>query len=193
MYGRVLVISLGLTLIWAAYCTNIQAQPGKFREKRESRIEILTMWRLMEELDLDKNTADSIFEIRREFLKKRKQLTKDINHQIEKLKQALDKDNDPDNDKAIKMILGDIKKKRSELMKLWGRQYNEMSKLLTVRQQAKLVIFMKSFRKELRRLREFARQSKRQGPGRRPHDHKRERPPNEVERDYRGVASEDQL
>lgn len=192
MTTRVLMISVGLSLLCCMFCANLEAQPKNFKEKRESRLEILTMWRLMEELDLDKETADSIFEIRREFLKKRRSLTKDINHKIQALEKALDKNDTPNDEQAIKKTLDVIKKKRSELIKLWGAQYEEMSKLLTIRQQAKLVIFMKSFRKELKRLRDFARRSRGQGP-RPPHDQHRDRPARALERDFRGGAPEDQL
>lgn len=128
-----------------------------FREKRESRIEILTMWRLMEELDLNKKTADSIFEIRKKYLKRRKSLIQEINQDLQALKKALGAPEDTVTENEINDMLQEIRSKRNKLMSLWSDQYEEVSKLLTIRQQARLVLFMKEFRKELRRLRDIAR------------------------------------
>ncbi len=57
--------------------------------KFHDRLEWMTMWKLMETLDLDKPTADKVYEIRRKFLGQRKELVKEIGAEIESLRQLL--------------------------------------------------------------------------------------------------------
>ncbi len=117
--------------------------------KAQERLEIITMWKMMEALDLDKATADKILEIRHKFLAKRKELHSGLAQDMEALKQRLAQTTAPD-DKELARLLVDIRDKRKKLMELWDQQYDGVSKVLTTRQQAQLVLFLKEFRKELR-------------------------------------------
>jgi Skp family chaperone for outer membrane proteins len=118
-------------------------------DKAQERLEIITMWKMMEALDLDKATADKILEIRQKFLAKRKELHSALTQDMKALKQKLDQTAAAD-DKELARHLADIRDKRKKLMELWDLQYDQVSKILTTRQQAELVIFLKEFRKDLR-------------------------------------------
>ena len=47
-------------------------------------------------------------------------------------------------------VLGRIRDKRLRIKGLFDEQYNEVSKVLSVRQRAQLVLFLKDFHKEIR-------------------------------------------
>jgi Spy/CpxP family protein refolding chaperone len=124
---------------------------GDKSDKAHERLEIITMWKMMEALDLDKATADKILEIRHKFLAQRKALKARVTKDIMALKQRLAQTTAPD-DPELAQLVADIRANRKKLMQLREEQYEEVSKVLTVRQQAELVIFLKEFRKELRHL-----------------------------------------
>lgn len=146
------VVLLTLVLTAAAGLSYAEwgAQTDKPDKARE-RLEIITMWKMMEALDLDKTIADKILEIRHRFLAKRRNLHAGVAKDIAAIKQRLAQTTPPD-DKELARLLTDIRAKRKTLMQLRDEQFDEVSKVLTVRQQAELVIFLKEFRKELRQI-----------------------------------------
>jgi Spy/CpxP family protein refolding chaperone len=143
--------------------------PGKpdKGDRAQERIEIITMWKMMEALDLDKATADKILEIRHKFLAKRKELHAGLTQDMKALKQRLPQTTAPD-DKELARLLADIRDKRKKLMDLRDQQYEEVSKVLTIRQQAELVIFLKDLRRELQPV--LRPGNGQEGPGRPNHD-----------------------
>jgi hypothetical protein len=124
----------------------------KDRAKFQDRVEWMTMWKLMEALDLDKPTADKVYEIRRQFLGKKKELIKEIGAEIESLRQQLQDPSDQVADDQLAEKIRGIREKRKRLEALMDEQFVELSKILSVRQQAKLVLFIRDFREELRSL-----------------------------------------
>lgn len=163
------VVLVALVLMGAGGVSS--AEPtGKFNkgDKAQERLEIITMWKMMEALDLDKATADKILEIRQKFLATRKELHSALTQDMKVLKQKLDQTTAAD-DKELARLLVDIRDKRKKLMELWDLQYDQVSKILTTRQQAELVIFLKEFRKELRSILR-PENGPGEGPGRPDHD-----------------------
>ena len=122
----------------------------KDHAKFQDRIEWMTMWKLMEALSLDRETADKVYEIRREFLGQKRTLVKEINAEIETLKQELEADADNISDAQLAEKIKSIREKRKKLEGLLDEQFGKLSEVLSIRQQAKLVVFMKDFREELR-------------------------------------------
>lgn len=120
------------------------------RDKRQERIETLTMWKMMEALDLDKATADKIFQIRQRYLSERKELRKAVRRDFQRLRYLLRESSERPRDEELERLLTSIRNNRKDLRELWEKQYNEVAKVLTVRQQAELVLFLKEFRNELR-------------------------------------------
>jgi hypothetical protein len=130
----------------AVFSQEPPAQRGKFQD----RIEWMTMWKLMESLELDKPTADKIYEIRRKYLDQKKELVKEINAGVESLKQALQRDPSKVNEALLTEMISSVREKRRKLEGLLDEQFGELATVLSVRQQAKLVVFMKDFQEELR-------------------------------------------
>jgi Spy/CpxP family protein refolding chaperone len=126
------------------------AQPPRDPEKGQERMEILQMWRMMEALDLDKATADKIFQIRSKYREERKKLEKALNEDFQQLRERLRETSYRSADPELEKILRNIREKREKLQGLWKDQYDEVSKVLSIRQQAQLVLFLKDFQEEIR-------------------------------------------
>ncbi|MGO9566246.1 MAG: Spy/CpxP family protein refolding chaperone [Desulfomonilaceae bacterium] len=141
------VIFFGATSLFAA-----GPELGKDRDKVQERIETLTMWKLIEALDLDQATADKLLEMRHKFLSQRKSLQKGLSEDFRTLRKQLSDPAKPADEKELARLLEDIRKNRKQLQGLREQQYEDVSKVLTVRQRAQLVLFFKDFRKELRSL-----------------------------------------
>jgi len=127
---------------------------GLERERRdakfEERLELLTMWKMMEALNLDKPTAEKIMEIRHKFVDQKKALQREIDDDFRTLRQLLRDTAGTTSDDELAKVLARIRDKRLRIKGLFDEQYNEMSKVLTVRQRAELVLFLKDFHKEIR-------------------------------------------
>lgn len=123
-----------------------QRDPNKGQE----RLEFLTMWKMMEALDLDKPTGDKIWEIRKKSLAERKALQSSLHEDFKNLKKTLrDTPRGQENEKELTDVLTNIREKRRRLQALGEDLYDQLSKVLTVRQRAELVVFLKDFRKEM--------------------------------------------
>jgi len=142
-----LILAVGMTLGGLAYARGPEL--GKDPDKAQDRIEILTAWKMMEALDLDNATSEKVLEIRRHFLAKRKELQKSMDEDFAKLKSLLKEPSRGPEEKELAATLASIRGKRRQLKDLWVEHYDEVSKVLTVRQQAELVLFLKDFRREL--------------------------------------------
>ncbi len=131
--------------------TNLLAY-GSFegKEKMRERMEILRMWKMMEALDLDQDAANKMMQIRRGFLRKRRELRKDIGQDFDELRKIVKSPAETGEDTKLRTLLDGIRQKRAKLKKLWEEQYDEVSKVLTLRQQAQLIVFLKDFHREFR-------------------------------------------
>ncbi|MBI5569731.1 MAG: hypothetical protein HY914_07285 [Desulfomonile tiedjei] len=142
------LITAGLLL--AGCADGVFAQPPKDRDKSRERLEIVTMWKLMEALDLDKATADRIFEIRRKFVTQRDTLEKEVRQDIETLRDKIRQEPGKTDDAELSRLLKSVREKRKKLHSLRDEQYEEVSKVLTPLQQAQMVVFFKDFYREIR-------------------------------------------
>jgi len=144
-----------LTLLALALCVDSDAfSSGRNRgvDRGQEKLEIITMWKMMEALDLDKETADKIFDIRRKYLEKKRELRNDLQADFRKLRDLLSESSETVAEGTLKQLLTTIREKRKKLQSLWGEQYDEVSKVLSVRRQAQLMLFLKDFRKEIQSL-----------------------------------------
>jgi|GEM_PF-1853575 len=122
------------------------------RDKVQDRIETLALWKLIEYLDLDQATADKLLEIHHKFLSQRKSLQKGLSEDFQALRKELSDSSKPEDEKELARLLLDTREKRKELQGLREQQYDAVSKVLTLRQMAQLVLFSKDFHRELRSL-----------------------------------------
>ena len=126
----------------------IYAQDEKKRDPRE-KIESLEKIKLLETLDLNEETAIKFFSRRNEHKEKMKALMDEQNAQYKKIEDKLSNltnDNDPELKKMIDKYLS-INQKMDDERK---RFFDSLSDILTLKQQAKLAIFEKRFRQQIR-------------------------------------------
>jgi Spy/CpxP family protein refolding chaperone len=146
------LIAVGMLLVGASSLFATDPEQKRDRDKVQDRIETLTMWKLIEALDLDQPTADKLLEIRHRFQAQRKSLQKGLSQDFQAIRKQLSHSSTTADEKELSRLLADVREKRKELQGLREQQYEDVSKVLTVRQRAQLVLFFKDFRQELRSL-----------------------------------------
>jgi Spy/CpxP family protein refolding chaperone len=145
------IIAAIVVVLWCAAAS--PAPPDEpDRSKAGERVEILRMWKMMEALDLDKATADKIFEIRRKFVAEKKRLEQDVAEDFRRMRQLLREAPDKTDERELERLLKSIGEKRKKIEALWNQQYDDVSKVLSIRQQAELMLFLKDFNRQLRSL-----------------------------------------
>lgn len=162
--ARLLVSMILVALIVAVGCISSHAQSERRQEMRK-RIELLAMWQMMKELDLDEETAQKIFAIRKRFVDERKAIRAGLRESFRELRQIVDHPPDQASEERLRELLKNIRSKRKELMQLKEKQYEDVAGVLTLRQQAKLVIFLKDFRRRIRSLMRGDGDMEHRGPG----------------------------
>lgn len=114
------------------------------------RLELLRLWRLVDELEVDEGQAEKLFPVWSRHRRQRQELQADRKRMTEELRELLGgKDVDDD---ALQKRIGEIRgldKKRGELE---AAMNTELTKLLSVRQQARLLLFSDQFRDDLKEI-----------------------------------------
>jgi hypothetical protein len=146
------LFAVGIILAGSSSRFAVGSEFKGYSDKVQNRIETLAMWRLIETLDLDQPIADKLLAIRHKFLIQRKLLQKGLSEDFQGLRKQLSDTSKPADEQELTRLLQDIHNKRRELQALREQQYEAVSKVLTVRQRAQLVLFFKDFHKELRSL-----------------------------------------
>ena len=141
------LIAVGVLLVGASSLFATDSEQKRDKDKVQDRIETLTMWKLIEALDLDQPTANKLLEIRHKFVSQRKSLQKGLSEDFQALRRQLSDASKPADENELGRLLEDVREKRKELQGLREQQYEDVSKVLTVRQRAQLVLFFKEFRK----------------------------------------------
>jgi hypothetical protein len=119
-------------------------------DKAIEHFEMGIMWRMMEALDMDKTTAEKVFDVRRRFAEEQKAIFQELAKEMESLRAKLQEKTAQPNEKKLLGFINSIRDKRKRLESLRDRQYDEISQVLSVVQQAQLLIFTKEFRDEIR-------------------------------------------
>ncbi|HMK34744.1 MAG TPA: hypothetical protein VK463_06740 [Desulfomonilaceae bacterium] len=177
------IVAALLALILMGVAVNAQADPaGKAEpvDKFQERLETLITWKMMEALDLDRTTADKVLAIRYKFLAQRKELQKGLAQDYATLKRIVNQDSAVD-DKELAQVLADVRDKRKKLRQVWDEQLDEVSTVLSLKQQAQLVLFFNDFRKEFKSL------LRKGGPGGGKHMDRNNRPGNHPHSPQRGL------
>ncbi len=118
------------------------------REKIRQRIETIKIWKLTKALDLDANSAAVLFPLMNKYDKKRSEIQHDIRKNLRELKQGIEIHDDT----TLSRLMNTIEQNHRELQELKDREWEEMKSVLTVGQQAKLIIFRINFEREIRKI-----------------------------------------
>ena len=142
------VVLVGLIL--AGPGSVFSAEPKGEREKIEDRIESFATWEMLGALNLDQATADKVLAIRHKFATQKKELNRALGEDLAKLRQLLKEDPKSVREQELAETVARVRETRKKLRELKDERVNEVSKVLTVRQQAQLILFFHDFWRQMR-------------------------------------------
>jgi Spy/CpxP family protein refolding chaperone len=126
-------------------------RPGiQKRARMRERIELMKMWKLTEALDLDQETAAKLFPLLRDQEEKAKELREKRREVFRQMKDEVAKDN-PDS-QALRQMIEKFKQNERDVVEMRNERIDELSKLLSDAQMAKLIIFVPKFKRDVAKL-----------------------------------------
>lgn len=147
MGRRILFLFLGLTLAGASLAW---AQPGRdfggggFQD----RLQEVKRNQLGPTLGVNQQTVDKLLAVDQRYKPIRQQLIAGMRNDMNRLQQLMSQAAPPEQE--IMAILGDMKRKRLEMLNLQQRADDEESAILTPIQQARYLMYLRSLIKEAR-------------------------------------------
>ena len=129
----------------------VMGQPSAARSPISTqRMELLRMWRLVDELEIDEAQAEKLFPVWSRHRRLRDELRADRKRLTDELGKLLDKEDVED--AALEKQIGDIRALDRKSDETKTAMQKDIAQLLTVRQQARLLLFDESFRGDLREI-----------------------------------------
>lgn len=120
------------------------------RERVKKRIDMIRMWRLTEDLDLDEQTGSKLFPLLRHYEEKRRELAREREELLFALKGLL-KSGKPQEER-LRSLMKEWDEIRTKEQELNRKEKEDMKGILSIEQQAKYLIFQQEFMKEMRRM-----------------------------------------
>lgn len=148
VYSTVLIILMltGLNMNATAFQGETDTPPN--REGIREKIEMLKMWKLTKALDLDEKTSAQLFPIINKYDKLRAETELSLREGMNELRISLKEDRR----KRLRNILDKLEHDHHALQSIADEEWTEMKEVLTVEQQAKLVIFKQEFDRDIRKI-----------------------------------------
>lgn len=139
-------------LILISLVSGAIAQPGQefSPERREMRIRMLRTWRLIEELDLTEEQSTKFFPIMNRFDDKEREINQKRRRIMVELREVLSRDNA--SEKEIKEKIAALRNGEQERHSNRDKFYEDVAKVLSVSQQARLLLFEERFQREVREI-----------------------------------------
>ena len=117
------------------------------RQRMMEKIETIKMWKLMDALGLDSQTALKVFPIIRESDKKRLDLRAKQRELLGKIESLVKRGQG--NDRSLDTLANQLFDLNEQIGQLPREEYRKLKPILTETQLARYLIFQKRFRKEL--------------------------------------------
>jgi len=144
-----LIILFGFAAQGLAEPPDFEKPPTKEqKEKVRKRIETLRMWKLTKDLDLDEKTSAQLFPLLNRYDKKRAEIEHAMQESIKELKESLREEREG----QLRGILDRVEQNHKVMQSLRDAEWEDMKKILTIEQQARYVIFLQEFDREIRRI-----------------------------------------
>ena len=152
------------------FAAQAMAQPGpgggpKMRERMKERIKTIKIWKLTEEVNLTSEQSEKFFPVYNEFQNNFMEHERKHFEMMRELSELADLSDVADEKILEKMKI--LEASRDDFEKLHSKFQQDISSILSVRQQAKLMIFEEHFK---RRIQETIDGIRREGRGRKPRD-----------------------
>jgi Spy/CpxP family protein refolding chaperone len=149
----VMAFSIGLLAGTALGCQQGKegSNPGceEHMRKTQERIMTLRLWKLMEALSLDEEMSLKLFPVIKKYEQRSEELWNSKRGDMDALRAALEADDEA----GIEKALNRVEETRSALHELKEAKSQELKDILTVKQQAQYMLFEKSFRREIKKVR----------------------------------------
>jgi hypothetical protein len=139
-------------ILFAASFVSVVAQGrGPMSQKAHEKISELEKLKLMETLNLDESKMVKFFARRKEFQDKIQDLNKQRNDVLDQVQNALNNEGNSSKDEQYyKKYVESIKTIDLNLVRARNEYFNSLRDILTQKQLAKLMVFERNFKKELR-------------------------------------------
>ena len=127
---------------------NLWARPMRNRQRMMEKIETIKMWKLMDTLNLDSQTALKVFPIIKEMDQKKSDLMEKKRALMRQIRDQVNGKNTGEKLDALASQVFDITEK---LCAVSREEYNKLKPILTEKQLGQYLLFQQRFRKELLR------------------------------------------
>ena len=148
--GMFFLIFIFILTAQAVYAQRPPARPfpeeGK-RERLRDEIETMKMWKMLEVLDLTDEQSNDFLPAWREMQKAQKDFREKREDLLKSLEAVLGEEKP--NEGKIRDILGQLEKERSQFEEVQQRFRQKAQEVLTLEQQAKLLLFEDRFEKRM--------------------------------------------
>ncbi len=150
-------LSLGLLMFSSAVFPAVQEQENELQQRLRTRENIVTLMllRMTRFLELTEDQTAKIYPLVTRIEKEKMEINRKIARQMQELRMIL-KEAEPDPE-ALRIRIQSLKESRDELRSKDAEVEAKLEEILTVVQQAKYLVFMNVFFKELRENLERAR------------------------------------
>ena len=140
-----------------------QTPPPEKREQLRRNIENMRIWKMTQFLELSTEQSTKFFPIFNEFQGKREKLEEERGEMMRRLGELVE--SEEEHESEIKRLMSGLVKNRERMVSRQDEFRREAGKVLSLKQQAKLVIFEGRFRREMHRMIEDIKMRRfRQGP-----------------------------
>jgi len=158
--------ALVLVFIFSLLLPVAEARPDKrMREKIRDKIHVLKMWKMIEYLDLDEETGFKLFSVVKKYDQENMKLMHESRKSVNDLKIELNKQNSDTT--TIQNLMTRIRADLDRMHQLKQERINAVGKMLTLKQQAKYVVFEIEFMKEMAKMTQNAMRRGHRPPGER--------------------------
>lgn len=153
---RTMVKILASFVILFGFAAHGLAEPPDFerpptkeqRERVRQRIETLRMWKLTKDLDLDEKMSAQLFPLLNRYDKKRAEMEHAMHENMKELRESLREKREG----QLRGIIERLEQHHKGMQNLKDAEWEEMKKILTIEQQARYVIFLQEFDREMRKI-----------------------------------------
>ena len=145
--GRFFMGAWALVLIFMASVVTAAPPPrGENRQRMLEKIETIKMWKIMDALSLDSQTALKVFPIIKEMDQKRIQLREKERGILQQIKQMAETSQA---DKKIDALASKLFELKSKISNVSREEYQKLKSILTEKQLAQFLLFQQTFRRGL--------------------------------------------
>lgn len=130
----------------------VYAQNMKKMERQRERVEELEKIKLVEALDMNEETSVKFISRRKEFQERQKDLSKQREDRLNQLQDMLNDEKSEKNESGFRKLTDEVASIDKDMMKNRAEFYSSLRDILSYRQIAKMIVFERSFRREIRDL-----------------------------------------